>query len=327
MPTTSSSSKPRLLWLDDDVIYLDAIRDTISDRVDVTLVTSAEDAIARLKADPAYNAIVTDLVLSPNESDGLGFIKFAKTLLPKTPLIAVSAFSARYTRELSALGVDALLDKSELNTASLMELIDSIIRTPVAAPHPNLEFVREREVRRIVEEEIRRLVPEKERTLDLLSHGRYELIKPLVGYKKDIERQLLRFPFEKNVFLMMKFRANNVELGEFIIECLARTGLCGVRADQDAWNITRNIYNPIAVLYCCKFGIALFDEAEAGQAYSPNVAYELGMMHYQGKECLVLRHTSLPSVPFDLIKDLYQDYSKDLQVRAVVERWVRQIAS
>jgi hypothetical protein len=80
------------------------------------------------------------------------------------------------------------------------------------------------------------------------------------------------------------------------------------------------------VLYCCKFGIALFDEAEAQQAFSPNVAYELGMMHYQGKECLILRHSSLPGMPFDLIKDLYREYAKDLQVRDVIGKWAAQIA-
>lgn len=326
VPTPKSiATKPRVLWLDDDAVYLDAIRQAIEDRVDVTTATSADEAIALLARGDSYDAVVTDLVLSPNEAGGLEFIKFAKSTSPTTPLIAVSAFSARYTRELNDLGVDALLDKSDLNREALIDLIASIVRQP-AREHGSMEFVREIEVRRIVEEEIKRLVPEKERTLDLLEHGRFELIKPLVGYKHDIERQLLRFPYDRNVFLMMKFRSTNVELGEFIIESLARAGLCGVRADQDAWNITRNVYNPIAVLYCCKFGIALFDEAETGQAYSPNVAYELGMMHYQGKECLILRHASLPAVPFDLIKDLYQEYSKDLQVRARVEAWLRQIA-
>ena len=52
------------------------------------------------------------------------------------------------------------------------------------------------------------------------------------------------------------------------------------------------------------------------QAYSPNVAYELGMMHSQGKECLIMKHASLPSVRFDLIKDLHEVYDRDLQVRA-----------
>ena len=125
---------------------------------------------------------------------------------------------------------------------------------------------------------------------------------------------------------MMKFRNSNRELGEYIIETLSSQGLRGVRADSEDWNITRNVYNPIAVLYCCKYGIALFDEPEELQAYSPNVAYELGMMHYQNKECLILRHAGLPVMPFDLIKDLYSTYERDLQVRGMIASWIKQVS-
>jgi hypothetical protein len=160
---------------------------------------------------------------------------------------------------------------------------------------------------------------------DNLILDRYELIQPLIGFKKNIESQLARFPFEENVFLMMKFRPSNKDLSDFIIENLQSHGLRGVRADANDWNITRNVYNPISVLYCCKYGIALFDEPEKDQTYSPNVAYELGIMHYQQKECLILRHASLSAVPFDLVKDLYVTYEKDLQVRRIIGDWVKQI--
>ena len=155
--------------------------------------------------------------------------------------------------------------------------------------------------------------------------GNYALIKPLVGYRRDIEMQMREYPFDRNVFLMMKFRESNRDLGEFIIESLHNHGLNGVRADQAEWNITDNLFNPIAVLYCCKYGVALFDGADGRQAYSPNVAYELGMMHYQNKSCLILRHSSLPEVPFDLLKDLYVTYDHDLQVRREIAKWIGQV--
>jgi hypothetical protein len=164
-------------------------------------------------------------------------------------------------------------------------------------------------------------------SLYIPAEGKYELIKPLMGYKKDIGRQLAKYPFAKNVFLMMKFREANKELGEFIIENLAAQGLRGVRADLNEWNITKNVYNPIAALYCCKYGIALFDEAEEQQAYSPNVAYELGIMHYQKKDCLILRHASLPSMPFDLVKDLYVTYTRELKVKEIIKHWIEQVVS
>lgn len=155
--------------------------------------------------------------------------------------------------------------------------------------------------------------------------GSFRLIKPLVGFQDDIRNQLAKFPFEKNVFLMMKFRKENKSLSDYIIKHLAAAGLRGVRADQPKWNITKNVYNPIAVLYCCKYGIALFDEAEEDQAYNPNVIYELGFMHSLGRDCIILRSDSLPPVPFDLIKDLYMPYGGKIAVRTNIQIWLQQI--
>jgi hypothetical protein len=153
----------------------------------------------------------------------------------------------------------------------------------------------------------------------------FPLIKPLVGFRSDIERQIANFPFEKNVFLMMRFREANRALADFIIETLQSAGLTGIRADDPAWNITNDVYNPIAVLYCCKYGIALFDEDEEGQAYNPNVIYELAMMHCLTRECLILRNDALPALPFDLIKNLYMPYKGELAVRTNVQRWLDRI--
>lgn len=149
----------------------------------------------------------------------------------------------------------------------------------------------------------------------------------LVGFKDRMVGRLNSTDYQKNVFLMMKFRPSNKLVADFIIEELKKRGYNGVRADQDEWNITNDVYNPIAVLLCCKFGIALFDEPEAGNDFSPNVAYELGMMHLQKKSCLILRHSSLPPMPFDLIKDLHRKYSKELEIRDHVATWLDQISS
>jgi hypothetical protein len=163
--------------------------------------------------------------------------------------------------------------------------------------------------------------------LTIPGQGTFDVIKPLVGFVDEMQERLRVFPYAENVFLMLKFRPSNRALSDFIVETLEEHGLRGVRADQPEWNITNNLYNPLAVLYCCRYGLALFDEPEEHQAYSPNVAYELGMMHLQGKLCLLLKHDSLPEVPFDLIKDLYQLYSRDLDVRRIVGGWVHSITS
>jgi hypothetical protein len=163
--------------------------------------------------------------------------------------------------------------------------------------------------------------------LEIPGGGSFRLMKALVGFKADLEHRLRRFPYEKNVFLMLKYRPANRPLSDFMEEVLSQHGFRGVRADHPDWNITGNVYNPLAALYCCKYGIALFDEPEMSQSYSANVAYELGIMHYQEKRCLILRHSSLPSLPFDLIKDLVTAYSRDLEVRSVIQSWVGELAS
>jgi guanylate kinase len=154
------------------------------------------------------------------------------------------------------------------------------------------------------------------------SNEALSLVKPLIGFREIMEERISKYPYDKNVFLMMKFRNNNQRVYKFIQRTLESNGYNCVRADEAEWDITRNTYNPIAALYCCKFGIALFDEPEPKSEYSSNVAYELGMMHSQLKECLVLRHTSLESAPFDLVKELYIDYQDNLELEEVINSWV-----
>ena len=154
---------------------------------------------------------------------------------------------------------------------------------------------------------------------------KFELITPLIGYKEKLQRQLERYPYDNNVFLMMKFRDNNKEFYKFIKKELEHRGLNCVRADQAEWNLTNAVYNPLAVLYCCKYGIALFDEPEKKAEYNPNVAYELGMMHYQKKNCLILRHSSLSEVPFDLIKNLYVTYTEKYEFQTILDDWLKSL--
>jgi len=148
----------------------------------------------------------------------------------------------------------------------------------------------------------------------------------LVGFKAKMMQKLEVHPFHSNVFLMMKFRGGrNQRVYQYIKKTLAAHDFNCVRADEDFWDITRNSYNPVAVLYCCKFGIAMFDEPEPGNDYSPNVAYELGLMHSQGKECLILRSAGIERVPFDLVKELYVDYEDNLEVEEILESWIAKI--
>lgn len=158
-----------------------------------------------------------------------------------------------------------------------------------------------------------------------VSPTQYFRLFNLSYYKDRLTRQLKKFPYEKNFFLMMKFRKNNEAFYGFIRNELEKYGYNCVRADEPEWNLTDNVYNPIAVLDCCKYGIALFDEPEDGANYNPNVAYELGIMQNQGKPCLILKHSSLKVVPFDLVKELYKPYTREIEFQKIFKDWLTSI--
>lgn len=167
------------------------------------------------------------------------------------------------------------------------------------------------------------IVKEKAEYVYINPSVKFELISALRGYKKEIQRRLNKYPYDKNVFLMMKFRDNNKVTYKYIKRELEKYGYNCVRADEKEWkNITGTSFNPMAVVYCCKYGIALFDEPEEGAYYNPNVAYELGMMQTQNKRCLILKHYSLPNPPFDIVKDLYQVYNKEIEFENILSDWI-----
>jgi hypothetical protein len=148
----------------------------------------------------------------------------------------------------------------------------------------------------------------------------------LVAYKEEISRRNEIFPYEKNIFIMMKYRDYNEYLYRYIDDIISRNGFNCVRADMPEWNITNNVYNPIAVLYACKYGIALFDESMNGDnQYSPNVTYELGMIIEQGKDCLILKDKSLDRFPFDLTNQLCYTYKYPEEIEKYIEKWIKNI--
>lgn len=145
----------------------------------------------------------------------------------------------------------------------------------------------------------------------------YQLIKPLIGYKSDLLKRLRECSFEKNIFLMMKYRDDNrdgkytnTNIYNLICKVVNGNGFECVRADQYEWThlTDESAYNPLAVSYCCKYGIALIDKPEEGAAYNSNVLYELGMMATQNKSCILLRDETVENIPFDLITTIHRTY-------------------
>jgi hypothetical protein len=142
----------------------------------------------------------------------------------------------------------------------------------------------------------------------------------LLGWKSRIETFLDKHPFDKSVFIMIKYRKKNNQLIGVIKRILKERGLYGVLASEH--NLTDDLYNPIACLICCSRGIVVFDEAEKKQTFNPNVAYELGMMHLLGRDCLILKHNTLQALHSDILMKLYQEYTNITDLKKHINKWL-----
>lgn len=151
------------------------------------------------------------------------------------------------------------------------------------------------------------------------------LPKRLVGYRNEMERFLKKFPYSRNVFLMMPFRDATKRLRTRIRAVCQKYKLNLIVADEQ--RIVENDLNSnvLACLLASSFGIAAFSRPESKQTINPNVSYELGMMHRDDKPCLILKDRRLKKLPTDLIGHLYVDYvvSDKQSIISHVETWIQ----
>jgi len=142
----------------------------------------------------------------------------------------------------------------------------------------------------------------------------------LLGWRDAMEEFLRKFPFDRSVFVMIRYRDRNRDLIAHIKNELEKYGFTGILASDH--NLTDDLYNPIACLLCCSKGLAVFDEPEAEQVFNPNVAYELGMTHLLGRDCRILKHSSLTALQTDILMKLYLAYSTNADVSQHLAKWL-----
>jgi hypothetical protein len=142
----------------------------------------------------------------------------------------------------------------------------------------------------------------------------------LFGWRSKIKDFVEKYSFDKSVFIMVRYRDRNKNLIKEIKTALLKKGHRGILASEH--NLTDDLYNPIACLLCCSKGIAVFDEAEAGEEFNPNVAYELGMLHLLDRKCLILKHQSLRTLHTDILMKLYQEYNTIEDARLHTRDWI-----
>lgn len=144
----------------------------------------------------------------------------------------------------------------------------------------------------------------------------------LQGWTKPIKEFLRKHPFEKNVFIMVSYRSELARVIARVEDELRNLDLYPVLARDH--RLTDDLYNPIACLLCCAYGVAIFGRAEAAQMHNPNVVYELGMMQLLKRPCVILKHAKLKRMPTDLLNRLYEDYSTERgAARKLTEWWAR----
>lgn len=163
-------------------------------------------------------------------------------------------------------------------------------------------------------------VAAEERLIPEIPDLRNELVpNAIYGWIPKLREFLKRHTFDHNVFLMFAYRRRLSGLVAAIKRALRGLGLNVVIAREH--NLTDDLYNPIACLLCCNYGIAIFDRAERGQAYNPNIVYELAMMHLLKRPCIILKHDSVRVMPSDFLHKLYEAYESDAGAIRQIQGW------
>ena len=143
---------------------------------------------------------------------------------------------------------------------------------------------------------------------------------PIFGWRSSMEAFVDKYPFDKSVFIMIRYRKRNKEIIKSIKKALTAKDLFGVVASEH--NLTDDLYNPVACLLCCSRGIAVFDRPERSEKFNPNVAYELGVLHLLGRRCLILKHWKLESLQSDILMKLYVPFKTTAEIAQLVTDWL-----
>jgi hypothetical protein len=114
--------------------------------------------------------------------------------------------------------------------------------------------------------------------------------------------------FEKNVFIMIRFRQDSVfrELEDTIRSTLTLYGLTArlakdVEFSDEIWTNVR------AYMENSKYGIAIFEEIDVHD-YNPNISMELGYLYALDRKCLLLKDKRMLKLPADISGKQYKDF-------------------
>ncbi len=147
--------------------------------------------------------------------------------------------------------------------------------------------------------------------------------RPLLGWLPQMRTFLKTSPFENNVFVMVSYKKKLKSLITAAGKTIQDRGLNPVIARDN--ELTDDLYNPIANLVCCKYGIAVFDKGETGQKHNANVVYELAVMQTLKRPCVILKHHQVASMPSDFLHKLYQTYHTTREAIVRIGEWLETV--
>lgn len=153
-------------------------------------------------------------------------------------------------------------------------------------------------------------------TIDLLP-------KSLYGHVAEMGAFLKQNNYDHNVFVMVAYRPALNRLISDLEQALIDLGLNPVVARDH--NLTEDLYNPLACLLCCRFGVAIFDRGETKQLHNANIVYELATMHILKRPCMILKHEGLKVMPSDFLHKLYEPYKTSGDAVKAVKSWWRKL--
>lgn len=175
-----------------------------------------------------------------------------------------------------------------------------------------------------VEREVRRNVPRV-----VATHPSISEIPPVYSH---LEGDLKRFhdddPFDRNVFVMMKFPdAAGTERWQLDIleniysavkDELERHGLVARRADKKTYAASKQLWDNLCIyMLGCRYGVAVLED-HVGDEFNPNVALEYGFMKGLGREVLLLKEQRFKHLRADLIGTIPKEF--EIQPGHIVDK-------
>jgi DNA-binding response OmpR family regulator len=123
-PLVIASDRQKLLIVDDDLNWTDALRLFFLDKYDVEVINSAEDALDKIRS-VRPDAIIVDLVMPT--MDGFGFIRRMKDGEADVPIILLTGWKTAEVEQCAAsFGCAAVLAKP-VEPALLDEVVSAVV--------------------------------------------------------------------------------------------------------------------------------------------------------------------------------------------------------